>query len=116
MHELPVTQSILDIVVKHAEMNNVKRVHVVNLVIGAMTDLEDEWLQHYFDYLSRGTVAQGARLNIERVPGVVECRSCCQKIEVDKSMMGEIVCPRCGEKKFSLVSGREYYIKNMEAE
>jgi len=116
MHELPVTQSILDIVLKHAHMNQVKSVHAINLVIGEMSDLEDEWIQRYFDYLSRDTVAQGARLNIERVPVVLRCELCSHSFELDIRKMEDICCPACGEKKFSFVSGREYYIKNMEAE
>ncbi|HOO39153.1 MAG TPA: hydrogenase maturation nickel metallochaperone HypA [Deltaproteobacteria bacterium] len=116
MHELPVTQSILNIVLKHAQMNNVKKIHAINLAIGEMSDLENEWVQRYFDYLSKDTVAQGARLNIERTPVVLKCESCSNNFEVDIKKMEDIVCPQCGEKKFSLLSGREYYIKNMEAE
>ena len=116
MHELPVTQSILDIVLKHAKMNNVTKIHAINLAIGEMSDLENEWVQHYFDYLSKNTIAQGARLNIERTPVVLKCESCSNNFEVDIRKIEDIVCPLCGEKEFSLISGREYYIKNMEAE
>ena len=116
MHELPVTQSILDIVLKHAQMNGVTKIHTISLAIGKMSDLEDEWVQRYFDYLSKDTIAQGARLKIERTPVVLGCDSCSHNFEVDIKKMEDIVCPQCGEKKFSLISGREYYIKNMEAE
>ncbi|HHO75464.1 MAG TPA: hydrogenase maturation nickel metallochaperone HypA [Deltaproteobacteria bacterium] len=116
MHELPVTQSILDIVMKHALMNNVTRIHAINLAIGEMSDLEDEWIQRYFDYLSKDTLAQGAKLNIERVPVVLRCEVCSETFEIDIKKLEDISCPACGEKKFSFVSGREYYIKNMEAE
>ena len=50
MHELPVTKSILGIVLRHAESNNVQRVVSIELSIGALSDLEDEWLQRYFDH------------------------------------------------------------------
>ena len=58
MHELPITESILKIVLKHAETNSVRKVMSINLQIGKLSDLEDEWIQRYFDYLSKGTVAR----------------------------------------------------------
>jgi hydrogenase nickel incorporation protein HypA/HybF len=116
MHELPVTQSILDVVLKHAHMNGVRRVIAINLAVGKLSDLEDEWIQQYFDYISKGTLAEGAKLVIERVPVVFRCKSCQASFEVDVRQMKDLVCPECGEKEFTLVSGREYYIKDMEAQ
>jgi hydrogenase nickel incorporation protein HypA/HybF len=116
MHELPVTQSILNIVLRHAQMNNVTKIHTISLAIGEMSDLENEWVQRYFDYLSKGTVAQGAKLKIERTPVVLKCESCGKTFEVNIRLMEDTHCPECNEKNFSLVSGREYYIKNMEAQ
>ncbi len=116
MHELPVTQSILDIVLKHARMNRVRRVHAINLAIGEMSDLEDEWIQKYFDYISKGTLAQGARLVIERIPVVFRCNACGRESGVETGRMKDFACPGCGGKELTLVSGREYYIKDMEAE
>ncbi len=44
MHELSVTKSIYQIVLKHAKRGNVKKVISVNLEIGALSDLQDEWV------------------------------------------------------------------------
>jgi hydrogenase nickel incorporation protein HypA/HybF len=115
MHELPVTEKILNIVVKHAEMNRVSKVISITLKIGELSDLENEWIQHYFDYLSKNTVAENAILKIEKVPIVFKCNQCGHEIEVKKEQLGEIACPRCLSKgNFSLISGREYFIKEME--
>ena len=51
MHELQVTKSIHQIVLKHAIKSNVNRVVSVNLEIGALSDLQNEWIQRYFDKL-----------------------------------------------------------------
>ncbi|MCF8024400.1 MAG: hydrogenase maturation nickel metallochaperone HypA [Desulfobacteraceae bacterium] len=116
MHELPVTESILNIVLKHAEKNRVSRVVSITLHIGELSDLEDRWLQHYFDYLSRQTLAGGAKLRIERLPIVLKCRNCDQTMHITRKDLGAIECPNCaGIGDFSLVSGRQYYIKDMEA-
>jgi len=117
MHELPVTERILNIVLKHAERNRVTRVVSITLTVGELSELEDEWIQHYFDYLSKDTIAAGARLNIERLPITVRCNACGQTQSIRKEDFGQITCSKCGESgDFSLVSGREYYIKEMEAQ
>jgi hydrogenase nickel incorporation protein HypA/HybF len=116
MHELPVTESILKIVLKHAQMNNVRQVVSIHLQIGKLSDLEDEWIQRYFDYLSKGTVVQGAKLKIERMPIRVQCNACSTSYEADASKLGELVCPNCKSNEGTVLSGREYYIKDMEVQ
>ena len=51
MHELPVMNSILDIVIKHAKMNNVKKIIKIYLKVGVLSDLEEKWMQQYFDHV-----------------------------------------------------------------
>lgn len=114
MHELPVTEKILDIVINHAKKNQVQKVVRINLRVGELSDLEDEWIQHYFSYLAKETVASEAKLIIERVPVVMACIGCSHNFQVDIKEMKEIQCPECGEKKCNIVSGKEYYIKDME--
>lgn len=116
MHELPVTESILKIVLKHALMNNVQHVMAVYLQIGKLSDLEDEWIQRYFDYLSKDTVAEGAKLVIERMPIMVQCGACSTSYEAEAAKLGDLVCPNCGGKDSKFISGREYYIKDMEVQ
>jgi hydrogenase nickel incorporation protein HypA/HybF len=114
MHELQITERILDIVLKHASAQDVTKVVRIHLKIGALSDLEDEWIQHYFDYLSRGTVAENARLAIRRAPVVLCCRSCSCSFEAKREELGRARCPECGEDSLELVAGREYLIENME--
>lgn len=116
MHELPVIQSILSIVLRHADMHHVKKVHAIGLSVGRLSDLEEDWMQKYFDHLSAGTKAEGARLKIEWVQAVLSCEECGKHFEIDKTKLDGITCPACGQKKFSLVSGKEYHIKDMEAQ
>ncbi len=116
MHELPITESILKIVLKHAGVNDVRKVKVIHLEVGRLSDLEDEWIQRYFDYLSKGTAAEGARIDIERTPIVMQCNSCSATYEWEVAKMGDMICPACGVKSGTLLSGREYTIKEMEVE
>jgi hydrogenase nickel incorporation protein HypA/HybF len=64
MHELQVTQSILATVLVYARQNNVERVLRIHLTIGVLNDYQSEWIQRYFDYLSRGSLAEGAEIAV----------------------------------------------------
>ena len=114
MHELQVTERILDIALKHAAGHNVSKIVRIGLKIGELSDLEDEWIQRYFDYLSRGTLAENAELAIERAPIVLGCESCDCSFEISREELGKPACPECGDTKCRLVSGREYLLKNIE--
>ena len=114
MHELPITESILKIVLKHAANSGARSVAVIRLQIGKLSDIEDDWIQRYFDYLSKGTVAEGALLKIERMPIRVQCTACSTAYEAELAEMEGLVCPGCGDKGKTLLSGREYYIKERE--
>jgi len=114
MHELPITKRILDIALEHARGHKVARIVRIHLKIGALSDLENEWIQRYFDYLSRGTVAENARLAITRSPIVMRCRGCARSFEVAREELGQVRCPGCSASRLELVSGREYLVENME--
>lgn len=114
MHELQVTERILNIALKHAGINNVSKIVSIQLKVGEMSDLEDDWIQKYFDYLSEDTIAKGAKLKIERTPVTMQCDDCAHSFHVNIKEMNEILCPECSSKKCTLTAGREYYIKDME--
>ena len=101
MHELPVTKSICDIVLRHAANNEVTRVLSVSL-------------QRYFDRLSRGTVAEKARLDVDRVPAVFRCKSCQGSLEVHSLIDDDLVCGLCGSGELVLTSDRKYMVKRIE--
>jgi hydrogenase nickel incorporation protein HypA/HybF len=114
MHELPVTESILRVVLMHASRNDVQKITTIHLEVGEMSDLEDEWMQRYFEYVAKDTVAAEAKLDILRKPVVMQCEDCETSFPVNIRAAGEIFCPDCGGKNHKLISGREYFIKSIE--
>ena len=115
MHELAITESIFQIVLRHATLNGVERVLAVDLEIGALSDLQAEWMQRYFDRLSRGTAVEGATLRTHRVPALFSCNACQARFEVDSLREGDLCCAHCHSGDVSLVSGKAYHVKSMEA-
>lgn len=114
MHELAVTEGILAVVLRHAAAGGASRVVTVRLRIGGFSDLSEEWLARYFAWLGRGTVAEGARIEVERTPVVFRCGPCDRTFDVDLRTAGDFPCPFCGGKDVSLVSGREFFVREIE--
>ena len=114
MHELSVTQSIVDIVSRHAEGAGAKRVVRINLTIGELSSIVDDSVQFYFDYLSQEGIAAGAELVFERVPVRLRCQSCGHEWHPDTA---DWTCPACGgAAQARVVAGREFYVDSIEVE
>lgn len=113
MHELSVTQGLLDIVLKKAEEAQASRITRVNLVIGEMSGLVDDCVQFYFDFLSQDSIASGAKLSFKRIPMRVRCRQCDFSFSPDKMLWN---CPRCNAWDVEITAGKEFYVDSLEVE
>jgi hydrogenase nickel incorporation protein HypA/HybF len=115
MHELQVTESILEIVLRHAKAARASRVISIRLSIGELSDLESDWVQKYFDYLSKDTIADKALLYIDKIPVQLRCEACARVFAVDgREALQAALCPDCGCERFAVVAGREYKIEDMK--
>lgn len=113
MHELAITQSILDIAQKAAEEHGAVQVKSVRIMLGEYSGVVPQCIQYYFDIVSKGTVAEGALLDIRRLPVVIHCSSCGQDSRIDRL---HVACPLCGSTDLKLIQGREFYIESLEVE
>jgi len=114
MHETAVTKAILDIVMRNAQANNAKKVVTVRLEIGELSDMTEQWIQCYFDYFAKGTIAEGAHLVITRKPVLLECGGCKSRYPIKMLNIDKAECPECGGKKARMIAGNEYYIQGIE--
>lgn len=110
MHELPVTQSVLDIVLRHASGARVTDVH---LVIGELSAIVGDSVQFYWDMIAQGTPAEGARLHFRRVEARLSCMSCAH---VYRPESGQLTCPNCGGAGAKIVSGEEFFVEAIDVE
>ena len=76
MHEMALAESMLEIVEQTARGNGARRVTLVRLEIGALSHVEPEALRFCFDVVTRESLAEGARLDIETTPGEAWCMPC----------------------------------------
>jgi len=113
MHELSITQNILNIVNEHAQRASAQRITIINLVVGELTGFVDDSIQFYFDMLSPGTLSEGAKLAIRRVPARIRCRACGEEFELRDFNW---VCPRCSAIGGDVLQGREFLVESIEVE
>jgi hydrogenase nickel incorporation protein HypA/HybF len=113
MHELSITQSMLDLVLEQAKQAGAKEVGKINLVIGEMTGVVDRVVRFYFDFLSKGTAAEGAELAFRTVPTTARCHQCDREFE-----LGEFdwTCPHCKGNNIEIVGGKELFVESIEVE
>jgi len=116
MHELQVTKGILEAVLDHAARSSARKVLKVRLIVGELTDFKQEWIQRYFDLLSKASIAEGAHITVERVPAAFLCHDCGCDFHVDIRVVDRVLCPQCSGTSFSLERGRELLIQDMEVE
>jgi hydrogenase nickel incorporation protein HypA/HybF len=107
MHELSITQSVVDAVCERAAG---RPVHSVKVQVGALTAVVPEAMRFCFELVVAGTVAEGARLDIERRAGAAHCRGCGADIVIDDLIL---LCP-CGSADVDVTAGRELHILSME--
>lgn len=113
MHELAVTENILDIVCRHAREARATHVLSIHLVVGELSSIVDDSVQFYFDFLSRDTLAEGAGLAFERLPVGLKCGACGHTWQPDG---GDWTCSSCGAARAHVVAGREFYVDSIEVE
>lgn len=111
MHELTLSQGIIDVVCGQAAADGARRVLRVRIAIGALSHVEPDAIEFCFEAVSRGTLAQGAVLEIERPPGRAHCLTCEAEVRVAGR---ECPCPQCGDHRWVLVGGDELRVVELE--
>ena len=110
MHEMSITQEIIDICLKHADG---KKVSSLDVEIGELSSVVPEAIEFCFEACSRETDLEGARLNIIRVPGVGLCRDCGAKTRL---LLLYDACSICGSFSVVIESGEEMRVKEIEVD
>lgn len=113
MHEMSLAEGILQIVEDTAAKQGFRRVTEVCLEIGALSGVEVEALNFCLDVVLKDSVADGARLVLERLPGQGWCLSCGQSVEIQALYDA---CPKCGGYQVQATGGTEMRVKDLLVE
>ena len=113
MHEMSLCEGVLQILESEAGKQGFNRVKAVWLEIGELSSVEPEAMLFSFDAVTRDSLADGATLNIIRVPGQAWCMQCSKSVNVKQRFDA---CPDCGSYQLQVTGGDEMKIKELEVE
>lgn len=111
MHEMSLCESILDILKERAAEDHFTTVRRIRIDIGPLSCVEPEALKFGFDVIMKGSLADGAVLEISRPPAEALCLSCFKTVPVRQRFD---TCPECGSEALQVMSGEELKIRELE--
>ena len=113
MHEMSIAESLVDRIADEARGQRFGRVRRIAVKLGALGHVEPAALIFCFDAVARGTVAEGAVLDVQTVPGEGWCPRCRCSVAI---MQRYELCPVCGQSHVELTAGDELRLTELEVE
>lgn len=107
MHELAITQGVVDAV---TERTGSARVATVSLRVGRLSGVVPDAMRFCFDLVTAGTPLEGAELQIVQPEGRARCRVCGTEFVVADLIL---LCG-CGSADVELTAGRELAVASVE--
>lgn len=113
MHELAITGSVIDLINQEARDRGFRKVLAVSLRVGEYSGLVPECLREFFPIAARGSIAEGAALDIQSVPAAFRCLDCGYEGPVERRAA---CCPDCGSTAIRMTAGREFFVDSLKVE
>lgn len=107
MHEMSITQNVVDVVTARTGEHRVAK---VRLQIGKLSGIVPDSLRFCFELIAADTPLAGAVLEIEEPLGRAHCKTCGGDFELRDLIL---LCP-CGSADVQVVAGTELAVKSVE--
>ena len=111
MHEMSLAEGVLQLIEDSARQEEFSKVTTVWLEIGQLAGVEVEAMRFCFDAVTRGSLAEGANLEIIAIPGTAWCMNCSATVTCNE-VYG--ACPQCGTYQIQVTGGTEMRVKELE--
>lgn len=113
MHELGITQNIIDLAAEAAGAEGAKKVLSVTVEVGTLAGVVAEALTFCFEACSAGTLLEGSRLIVREIPGRGRCGDCGAEVALDPYTLD---CDVCGSFALERLQGEELRLTEVEFE
>ncbi|HVP37220.1 MAG TPA: hydrogenase maturation nickel metallochaperone HypA [Terriglobales bacterium] len=114
MHELSLAQGIIQVIEEELGKSKEKGiVRKINLRVGKLSFVEPEALVFSFEFCSKKTQCENAKLVIEKVPLNCKCQDCGKGFSPEEAVF---ICPDCNSSRIKIISGEEFCIDSFEIE
>lgn len=111
MHEMSLAEGVRTIIEDAAAANGFSHVRAVVLEIGELAAVEVEALRFCLDAVLADTIAAGAAIAVEALPGAGWCPDCARTVPMHQLYDP---CPHCGGYRVQTTAGREMRVKALE--
>jgi hydrogenase nickel incorporation protein HypA/HybF len=108
VHELSISNAIAKVVLEHA---NGRTVESVQVRVGALRQIVPDALTFCWEVVRDRPLLDRSRLEIEQVPGVIECGECGARSTLTEFVLR---CPGCSGGLVTVVSGEEFLVTSIE--
>jgi len=113
VHEVSLIEDVLALIERERAKQAFARVMSIKLSVGALGHAEPDALRFCFDAIARGTIAEGARLEIETIPGEGWCADCRRTLPLAERFGA---CPLCGGGRIRMTGGDALRLAELEVE
>ncbi|MBI5300756.1 MAG: hydrogenase maturation nickel metallochaperone HypA [Chloroflexi bacterium] len=113
MHEIGIAQDMLRIALDYAAKHHAKRILGFHVEMSALADESDDALRFHLDMLTRGTLAEGARIEVTQAPVQAKCFECGNDFQLTTDIA---ICPRCSSMQVNIVDADEFRLASIEIE
>jgi hydrogenase nickel incorporation protein HypA/HybF len=120
MHEFSFAYQIFKVAEATAMKYGAKKITEVYLEIGELTLIVPELLKQSFKMATTGSIAEGAELKIEILPGKIRCRECDKVSTVTLTEEAQLTglqlfqCKYCKSKNTEIIDGKKANVKNIK--
>lgn len=112
MHELGIMYHVVEQVLKAVETNQLSEVEAIVLQVGELSSVVPRYLHACFPAAVDGTVLENTKLEVETLTANGICQDC---KKVYPLLEQSKICPECGSEQFEIISGKEFYLKEIRA-
>ncbi|MDA8149667.1 MAG: hydrogenase maturation nickel metallochaperone HypA [Nitrospiraceae bacterium] len=107
MHELSLATSLLELLEERALLDAFNRVQKIVLKVGELSGVSIPALRQGFEFATKGTLAEGAKMDIIEPPGSGWCFTCERTVPLRDPFRS---CPYCGKSAVTPTGGMEFMV------
>ena len=113
MHELGIVIQIVKQMENYMDENRIKRIDTLVLRVGELSGVVPRYLEDVYPIAVEQSRLKNTELKLEISPGIGQCEACGFNYNL---MENDNTCPKCGDKNFRILSGKEFMIERIHAE
>ncbi len=111
MHEMSLMESVRSIVLEAHRTKGFHRVNRIVLEIGTLAGVQPSALEFCFEVVMKGSVAEGASLEIDTIQAQAWCPACEREVPLNARLAP---CPHCGGMPGKITRGFEMRVKGLD--